>query len=125
MKHSFDTTQKEELKKALHKMCVHDAIIDYEELKDNRLTILLTNPYFHKQLSFTFHDLLGYKHIYSNEYGRHDTIIGLDIEDKEEDSDGVKISFSNDYIYLVFDTFSADEIHVVSKSVCIEENDKM
>lgn len=121
----FDKNNAEQLKEFLYSSCVHDAKLeniryDYEE---NIIKVNLFNSIFKVKIDLTFYDIGISLAIKGENFGNRETIISLTIE---EDFSYLPIDFSKytgldeTSIYLLFQMFSGDELHIVSKEVIIE-----
>lgn len=121
----FTKNEIEELKKFLYNCCIHDAKLEsvrYEREEDN-LKIEAFNPIFNAKIDITFFDVEIALVIRGNEFGSRETIISLTAEEDysylknciQNCSEGVK-----DFLYLLFQTLSGDEFHIVSRMVIIE-----
>ena len=121
----FDKSKTQELKDFLYNSYIHDAgleIIRYE-CGENRLKVETFNPIFNVKINLTFHDVRTVFAIRGNDSGSSETIVSLTAE---EDFSYLHNCFPKhcksiqDSIYLLFQTFSGDEFHIVSREVFIE-----
>ena len=121
----FDKNHTKELKELLYNSCVHDAQIKNVEYKygEDSIKIKLFNPIFNVKIDLTFHNIEIAFAIKGKEYGNRETIISLTVE---ENFLYLQTYFpkcnecSEDSLYLLFQMFSGDELHIVSKEVTVE-----
>lgn len=121
----FDKNHTKELKELLYNSCVHDAQMKNVEYKygEDSIKIKLFNPIFNVKIDLTFHNIEIAFAIKGKEYGNRETIISLTVE---EDFLYLQTYFpkcsecSEDSLYLLFQMFSGDELHIVSKEVTVE-----
>lgn len=120
----FDKSKIEELKNYLYYSNIHDAKI--EKLRFDRerrnLDIEVVNPIHNVRINLTFNEVKVFLCINGNIPGCRETIISLTTEDDYT-------SFKNftkicgdcfeDSLYLLFQLFSGDELHIVAKEVLI------
>lgn len=121
----FDRFQIEDLKEYLYYSHIHDAKI--ESLKYNRkkriLTIETVNQIYNTRINLTFEEVRVVLSINSNEHGSCETIISLTAEEDYSYLQnctkvcGNCLTYS---LYLLFQMFSGDELHIVSEKVFIE-----
>lgn len=104
---------------------IHDARIknfQYDFL--NRTAIIEThNPIFNIKIKLTFNEVKELILVAGNEVGSCDTILSLTVEDEcSPFPNGIymRVRDIDNLIYLVFQMFSGDELHIISKGVCIE-----
>lgn len=121
----FNKNSSRELKDYLYNNCFHDAKlqnIEYKSTKDT-LKIELLNPFFNKKLVLTFHDIEIFLAMKGNWHGSSEEVSSLTLE---EDFSYLKTYMLNQSecinsdLYLLFQMFSGDEWHIVSKEVIIE-----
>ena len=114
-----------ELKEFLYNSYVHDAKLEnikYDCREDN-IKIELFNPIFGVKILLTFHNIgitFGVKGDWS---GNRETINSLTVEDDFSYLNNYLIKHSenkDDSIYILFQMFSGDELHIVSKEVIVE-----
>lgn len=121
----FDKCHIKELQEILYYSHIHDAKLEnvrYERGKD-RLIVETFNPIFNVGLNLTFCDVGIVLAINGNELGRRETIISLTAEEDfsyfqkyiQQSSKSLENS-----LYLLFQMFSGDELHIVSKEVNVE-----
>ena len=89
----------------------------------NRLIVETFNPIFDVGLNFTFHDIGITLAISGNEPGSRETIISLTAEEDFSYLQNYIQQYSSSLensLYLLFQMFSGDELHIVSKEVNVE-----
>lgn len=121
----FDRLQIEALKEYLYYSYVHDSKIDtlgYDKEKKN-LVIELVNPIFGDRICLSFEKVKVVLSISGNEFENGETIISLTAEEDYsylQNCTGVCVDNLFDYIYLLFQMFSGNELHIVCEKVFIE-----
>lgn len=121
----FDKNSFAELKEYLYNSYDHDAefesfICDYGE---DCIKIDLFNPFFNVRVHLIFNGINTVLATKGDWHGRRDTIVGIaalddfsclrnDLPKYDESTDGD--------LYLLFEMFSGDKLHIVSKEVIIE-----
>ncbi len=121
----FDKSKITELNEFLYNSYIHDAKIEtirYERGKDN-IKIEAFNPIFNVKIDLTFRDIEITLAIRGNELGSHETIISLTAEEDFSYLKNYIQKYSEiieDSLYLLFQMFSGDELHIVSREVIIE-----
>ena len=120
----FAKRQSEELKKFLYDSKIHDSKIKdlHYEWGTNTLLIKTFNPIFMVETDFTFVDVEIEFAIKGKELGSRETIISLTVESDYEPIIKCQreYSFNEESIYLLFQMFSGDEVHIVAKEVEIK-----
>lgn len=121
----FDKCHIKELQEILYYSHIHDAKLEsvrYERRED-RLIVETFNPIFNVGLNLTFRDVGIALAINGNELGSRETIISLTVEEDfsylQKYIQQYSKSLENS-IYLLFQMFSGDELHIVSKEVNVE-----
>lgn len=121
----FDKLHVKELQEFLFFTPIHDARIkEVKYERDiNRLLIRALNTTYDSEIAFIFLDVNIVLAIKGNDPGSRETIISLTIEEDFSCfencffySDGMQ----NNSLYCVFQMFSGDEIHIVSREINIE-----
>ena len=122
---TFQRSNMKDLKEFIYSSCIHDAQIESvrHNLKNNTLVIETFHPFFQVKMLFTFNDVSLVFAIKGNEDGNRDTIASLTVEDDfsylhQYLTKGQAIR--EDDLYLLFQMFSLDELHVVFHSVKIK-----
>lgn len=121
----FDKCHIKELQEILYYSHIHDAKLEsvrYERRED-RLIVETFNPIFNVGLNLTFRDVGIALAINGNELGSRETIISLTVEEDfsylQKYIQQYSKSLENS-LYLLFQMFSGDELHIVSKEVNVE-----
>lgn len=121
----FDKSNIVELKALLYESWGHDAKIesvccDYE---NESMGISLINPFVGVRIDFTFHVVELALSIKGKWHGNRQETIGITAEDDFsylEEYLPRYSEYSEDSLYLLFQMFSGDELHIVSKEVIVE-----
>lgn len=121
----FDRDNVIELKDFLYNSCVHDAKIENVgyQCGKNEIQIELFNPIFNVKMTMVFQNVEIVLAVKGKSYGDSQTIISLTVE---EDFSYLKTylqKYSEDVefsLYLLFQMFSGNELHIVSKEVFVE-----
>lgn len=121
----FDQSKLKELKDFLYNSCVHDAKLENVgyNFGEDAINIELFNPIFHVKMNLVFHHIEIALAMKGTAHGSRDTIISLTAEEDfsylrnylSNHSEGIENS-----LYLLFQMFSGDELHIVAKEVSIE-----
>lgn len=121
----FNKNNIEELKEFLYNSYAHDAKLGNVEYKcgEDTIKIELFNPIFNVRINLTFYNIEIAFAIKGNWCGSRETINSLTVEEDfsylqnylSNHSEGIEGS-----LYLLFQMFSGDELHIVSKEVNIE-----
>ena len=121
----FDKCHIKELQEILYYSHIHDSKLEsvrYER-RENRLIVETFNPIFNVGINLTFYDIGLSLAISGNGLGSRETIISLTVEEDfsylQNYSQQYRKSFENS-LYLLFQMFSGDELHIVSKEVNVE-----
>lgn len=121
----FDKNHMEDLKMFIYNGYDHDSKLEkvrYDCEKDIMI-IKLFNPIFNVKIIYTFYNIEMTLAMKGNEYGCRETIISLTVEENTQYLQNYLKNCENyneNFIYLVFQMFSGDELHIVSKEVSIE-----
>lgn len=120
----FDKNNIKELKRVLYDSCVHDAKLGSVEYKcgNDSIKIELFNSIFNVRISLTFCNIEIALATKGREYGNRETIISLTAEDDFSYLQNYipNAEYGGNYLYLLFQMFSGDELHIVSKEVIVE-----
>ncbi len=125
----YNKSNIKELKDYFCHSCVHDAKLknikyDYGE---DTVKIELFNPIFDIKINLTFLNI-GIMFAIKGDWSENrETIISLTAEEDFSYLQNYNIKHSEymeDSLYLLFQMFSGDELHIVSKEVIIEVNNK-
>ena len=121
----FDKNNIGELKEFIYKRFPHDATVENVKCscKGNSIEIELYNTFFNVGMNLIFRNVEIALAVKGKEYGSSETILSLTVEEnftylKKYLSDCDESVDSN--LYLLFQMFSGDELHIVSKEVIIE-----
>ena len=121
----FNKNNINELKKFLYNSNVHDAElgnIKYD-CREESIKIELFNPISNVKIDLTFHHIGTVLTIKGKWPGSRETIISLTVEEDFSYLHNYLLKHSEcmeDSLYLLFQMFSGDELHIVSKEVIIE-----
>lgn len=127
--HQFSLTEKEELKKYLYFSSIHDSIIEkvqYDNSKD-MLTLRISNPIDGAYYQMTFTGIRIMLFINGYKWGNDNSISSLTVEENYEQIKSLcepSINPLNKYLYLVFQMFSGNELHILLDELSIEEKVK-
>ena len=120
----YDKNNADELKELLYNSCVHDAKLENVEhdFREDSIKIKLFNPIYGVKIDFTFLNIGISLTIKGDWHGDRATIISLTVE---EDFSYLQKYLPNhseylDSLYLLFQMFSGDELHIASKEVIVE-----
>ena len=121
----FDRNSITKLKEFLYNSCVHDAKMKSIEYQcgENGIKIELFNPIFNSKMTVIFQNVEIVLAVKGKSYGDSKTIVSLTVEEDfsylktylQKYSEGIESS-----LYLLFQMFSGDELHIVSKEVVVE-----
>lgn len=114
-----------DLKAFLYNSCIHDAKIENirYDCKEDIIKIELFNTFFDVRMELIFLDIRVALKIKGDWSENRETILSLTAEDDFSDlqnSLSEHSEYLNDSLYLMFQMFSGDELHIVSKEVIIE-----
>lgn len=120
----YNKNNVKELKELLYNSYVHDAELGNAEFdfKEDSIKITLSNPIFGAKIDFTFLNIETALTIKGDWQGDRATIVSLTVE---EDFSYLQKYLTKhgeymDSLYLLFQTFSGNELHIVSKEVIVE-----
>lgn len=121
----FNRKDFDELKACVYNSYFHDAEIESVQYTTTStdLAVNAVNKFFGVKITITFHNVELAFAVQGNDFGCSKTIYSLSVED---DFAALKKYINkldvnlNDFIYLLFETFSFSELHVVAKEVTIE-----
>lgn len=121
----FNKNKAKELRQFLYNSCIHDAKLESIRYKYGAdcLEIKAFNPIFNVKINLTFCDVEIVLAIRNSDSGNRETIISLTVEDDLSYLQNYIQKYSGsmeDSLYLLFQMFSGDELHIVSKEVIIE-----
>ena len=121
----FKKKDKKELKELLYNSYIHDAkfeSIKYE-CESSSLKIRAINPIFNVKIDLIFRNIIIAFTTRGNEFGSNETILSLTAEDDFSYLQNYIQKYnesSEDFLYLLFQMFSGDELHIVSEEVIVE-----
>ncbi|MBR4579264.1 MAG: hypothetical protein IKO22_06620 [Oscillospiraceae bacterium] len=121
----FNKNSIKELKEFLYNSYAHDAKLENVKYnsKEDSIQIELFNPIFNVKYDVTFLNI-GIALAVKGEWpGSHETILSLTVEENYSYLRKFRLKGSEhfeDSLYLLFQMFSGDELHIVSKEVVIE-----
>lgn len=115
----------EELKAFLYDSYVHDANLENVEYscKEDKIKIELFNPIFDVKIDLTFLNIGIALSIKGDWPGNRATIISLTVEEDFSYLQNYLLKsseYTEDSLYLLFQMFSGDELHIVSREVIVE-----
>lgn len=121
----FDKFQINSLKDFLYHSAIHDAKIETFRYDRERriLTIETINPIYNVRIVFSFGEVAAVLFFASNEPGSRETIISLTAEEDYsylQNRTQISGDSLDDSLYLLFQMFSGDELHIVSREVFVE-----
>ena len=121
----FNKNNTEELKEFLYNSYCHDAKLENVKYncREDCIKIELYNPIFNSKINMTFLNIGVALAIKGGWPGSRETIISLTVEEDFSylQNHLLKCSeYMKDTLYLLFQMFSGDELHIVSKEVIAE-----
>lgn len=121
----FNKNNTKELKELLYNSCVHDAKLEnlVYICGEDSIKIEIINPIFNVKIDLTFHNIGIVFAIKGKEHGSRETIISLSVEEDLSYLQNNLPKYSEcmeEPLYLLFQMFSGDELHIVSKEVTVE-----
>lgn len=105
---------------SIHDSNIEELIYDREQ---RTLTVEAVNHIFNERMKLIFGEVKVFLSISGNWQGNRDTILALVVEDDYLFLQNCKQVCGNCFdnsLYMVFQMFSGDELHIVSESVIIE-----
>ena len=120
----FEKNSIVELKSFLYNSWVHDAKIEsvHCDYGNERLEISLFNSYASVKIDIIFHNVEFTLSVKGQWHGDREEIIGITAEDDFSYLEKYLPNHSEyheDSLYLLFQMFSGDELHIISKEVMI------
>ena len=114
-----------ELKKFLYNSYVHDAKLENikYDCKEDSIKIELFNSIYDVKIALTFLNIRFSLTIKGEWSEDHETIISLSVEEDFSYLQNYFLmhrEFTEDSLYLLFQMFSGDELHIVSKELIVE-----
>ena len=124
---NFNQTNINKLKDFLCNGYSHDAKLknfNYD-CKEDKIKIELFNPIFNVMLNLTFHNIAIVLVTKDAWHGNRETVLSLTVEEDFSFLQNCILKHDanvENSLYLLFQMFSGDEIHIVSKEIFVEEN---
>lgn len=122
----YNKNSLKELKAFLYNSCIHDANLANVEYncKEDRIKIKLVNPIFGVQIDLIFLNI-GLALVTKGDWpGDRATVLSLTVEEDFSYLQNHQLlkpcEYMKDSLYLLFQMFSGDELHIVSKEVIAE-----
>lgn len=121
----FDGGKVKEIKDFLYNSCVHDAKLEnvVYKCREDVIKIELFNPIFNVKINLSFRNVGIVLAIKGKAHGSRETILSLTAEEDFSYLQNYLPHYSEsieDSLYLLFQMFSGDELHIVSKEVSVE-----
>ncbi len=121
----FNKNNTKELKEFLYNSYVHDAKLKNVKYncREDSIKIELFNPIFDVKIDLTFLNIGVALAIKGEWSGNRETIISLTMEEDFSYLQNYLLKYNEhmeDSLYLLFQMFSGDELHIVSKEVIAE-----
>ncbi len=120
----YNKNTTKELKEFLYNSYVHDAKLENVkyDCREDSIKIELFNPISDVKIDLTFHNIAIALTIKGEWSGNRETIISLTVEEDFSYLQNYLLKYSEymeDSLYLLFQMFSGDELHIVSKEVIV------
>ena len=121
----FNKGSIQEFKDFLYNSCVHDAKLKHiqYDFGEDSLKMEFFHPDFEMKMELTFYNIETVWTVKGEWPGNRETILSLTVEEDVSHLQNYLLQFSEDTedsLYLLFQMFSGDELHVVSKEVAVE-----
>lgn len=118
----FNKNNEKELKKFLYNNYIHDSKLEkfYYDCNEDSIQIELWNPIFGGQINLAFFDISIVLARKGDWIGDRTTILSLTVEEdfsQLQNSNLDNNEYKENSLYLMFQTFSGAELHIVSKEV--------
>lgn len=118
----FDKKQEEDLKDFLFNSNIHDSIIESVQFNEQHdmLIIQSLNRIYNERIVIMFDRIKCVTYIKGNESENNKIILSLTVEEKSQYQKHFHedcLAFLNNSVYLLFQMFSGDELHIVSERV--------
>ena len=122
----FNRSQRKELTRYLYSSYVHDARVDDIVFNPNnsQLNIRIENPFYKSVYCFSFLNVKAVLFANNHHFSGSDTINSITIEDDSTlSASSVRIvdDQCEQYLYLLLQMISGDEIHIMCGELFIEE----
>lgn len=121
----YNRNNTKELKAFLYNSYVHDAKLEnikYDYIEDS-IKIELFNPIYDVKIVLTFVNIGIALTIKGEWSGNRETIVSLTVEEdflQLQNCLSKHKEYTKDSLYLLFQMFSGDEIHIVSKEITVD-----
>nr|MBQ8890907.1 hypothetical protein [Clostridia bacterium] len=121
----YSKNNTKELKELLYNSYVHDAKLENVkyDCRQDSIKIELFNPISNVKIDLTFLNIGIALKIKGEWSGNHETILSLTVEEDFSYWQNYLFNYSEymeNSLYLLFQMFSGDELHIVSKEVIVE-----
>lgn len=121
----FNKDHIKDLQDFLYHSDIHDAYLECcnYEWHENRLKINVINKIFNVKIFLVFYNVDMFLTVGGNEFGSRETIISLTVEEDFSYLQNYLLKqseYMEDSLYLLFQMFSGDELHIVSSDVSVE-----
>jgi len=123
----FNYPERNSLIQYIHTCYIYDARIcgfKYDREKE-MLTMDMFNPAFQVQIQFVFESVTAFLSVVGGWGGDPNTIHSLSVEENSVFFRNYRVACSNlptDSLYLLFQMFSGDELHIVAERVLVGQN---
>ena len=123
----FNRLQIENLEKYIFNSYIHDAkILSFKyDIAEKIINIETLNENFAYKINFIFYNVKFFLSTSGHAYGSSETILSLTLEKNSaflKDLMQICKHNVNDCIYLLFQLFSGDELHIVFETVSIDQS---
>lgn len=120
----FDKTHIKELKEYLYHSNIHDARLEHYQYDREHKTLgcMFYNPIYNNSINLLFENVAIVLLFNGNRWGDGDAVLSLTVEeDSLHASNFVQICGENyhDSLYLLFQMFSGEELHIIAKEISI------
>lgn len=122
----YNKNSVKELKAFLYNSYIHDAKLENVEYdcKEDNIKIKLVNPIFCVQIGFIFRNI-GLALVTKGDWpGDRATVLSLTVEEDFSCLQNNQLlkhcKYTKDSLYLLFQMFSGDELHIISREVIVE-----
>lgn len=121
----YNKNNANELKEFLYNNYIHDAKLESfkYDWREDTIRIELFNQFYNVKIALTFLNIRIALKIEGDWSGNRETVISLTVEDDFsclQNNYSRQSEYTNDSIYLLFQMFSGDELHIVSEEVIVE-----
>ena len=121
----FNKNNEKELKEFLYNNYIHDSKLEkfYYDCNEDSIQIELWNPIFGGQINLAFFNISIVLARKGDWIGDRTTILSLTVEEdfsQLQNSNLDNNEYKENSLYLMFQTFSGAELHIVSKEVLVD-----